>query len=352
MSELRQDIATKRWVIVAQERAKRPHQFVRQMPTQVEPAHRDDCPFCEGNEGKTPPEVFAMRAGSEPNAPGWQVRVVPNKFAALSPAAYLQVRHPDINTTISGFGAHEVVVETPLHNASLSSLPLEQVEQVLFAMLQRLRTLAQDEQIAFVAVFRNHGGSAGTSLAHPHSQLIATPIVPANLREEIEEARRFYDDRVHCVYCYMLEQEMEQRERMVFETERYAVLAPFASRFPFELLILPKNHGSSFIGEAQHQDITPLAEVVSRTLRLLHHAAGDPDYNMVLHNAPLRDSCMDYYHWHIEILPRLTTAAGFELGTGIYITTAIPEETAAYLRDAVRLLSADCLTASHPPRRA
>jgi UDPglucose--hexose-1-phosphate uridylyltransferase len=338
MSELRQDIATKRWVIVSKERAKRPHQFLKQAVIQEEPDHRDDCPFCEGNETLTPPEVYAFRDGSEPNRPGWKVRVVPNKFAALSPAAKWEVKHPEIFTTINGYGSHEVIIETPQHNQTLATLPQEQVELVLQAVLQRMRTLAQDNRIAFVQVFRNHGAAAGTSLVHPHSQLIATPIVPTNVREEIEEARRFYDDRVTCVYCYMLAKEMESSERIVVSTEHYVVLAPFASRFPFELMILPRQHSASFVMEAQGEDIALLADVLRRTLLLLYRAANNPDYNAVLHTAPLRDSCMDYYHWHIEVVPRLTTPAGFELGSGIYITTAIPEETASYLREQAQQL--------------
>jgi UDPglucose--hexose-1-phosphate uridylyltransferase len=338
MSELRQDIATKRWVIVSKERAKRPHQFLKQMVVQEEPDHRDDCPFCEGNEGQTPPEVYALRNGSEPNQPGWKVRVVPNKFAALSTSAKWEVKHPEIFTTINGYGSHEVIIETPQHNQTLATLPQEHVQLVLQALLQRMRTLAQDNRIAFVQVFRNHGAAAGTSLVHPHSQLIATPIVPTNIREEIEEARRFYDDRVTCVYCYMLEKELEREERIVLTTDHYVVLAPFASRFPFELMILPRRHSASFVADARTEDVTFLADVLQRTLLLLYRAANNPDYNAVLHTAPLRDSCMDYYHWHIEIVPRLTTPAGFELGSGIYITTAIPEETADYLREQARQL--------------
>jgi UDPglucose--hexose-1-phosphate uridylyltransferase len=338
MSELRQDIATKRWVIVSKERAKRPHQFLKQMVVQEEPDHRDDCPFCEGNEGQTPPEVYALRNGSEPNQPGWKVRVVPNKFAALSTSAKWEVKHPEIFTTINGYGSHEVIIETPQHNQTLATLPQEHVQLVLQALLQRMRTLAQDNRIAFVQVFRNHGAAAGTSLVHPHSQLIATPIVPTNIREEIEEARRFYDDRVTCVYCYMLEKELEREERIVLTTDHYVVLAPFASRFPFELMILPRRHSASFVADARTEDVTFLADVLRRTLLLLYRAANNPDYNAVLHTAPLRDSCMDYYHWHIEIVPRLTTPAGFELGSGIYITTAIPEETADYLREQARQL--------------
>ena len=340
MSDLRQDITTKRWVIVANERAKRPSDFISKNAQEEILAHRDDCPFCMGNEGKTPPELFAIREGSDPNTPGWKVRVVPNKYGALSPSARLEVINPDIFTSITGFGAHEVIIESPEHNLSLGMQPVNQVQKVLETILQRLRTLAQDPRIRFAAVFRNHGIAAGTSLAHPHSQLIATPITPTNVQEEIEEARRFFDDRVHCVYCYLLKKEHDDGRRIVFETERYTVLCPYASRFPFEMMILPRNHQSSVMEDTRVENIPFLAEVIRKALALLHFTANDPDYNMVLHTAPLRDPCLDYFHWHLEILPRLTTAAGFELGTGIYITTAIPEETAQYLREKLKEMEA------------
>lgn len=333
MSELRQDPATKRWVIVSTERAKRPHDFIRKNASEMEPEHRDDCPFCTGNEHNTPPELYAIRDDTKPDTPGWKVRVIPNRFAALSSSVDLKVEFPDIFTTISGFGAHEVIVETPVHNQSLGMQPLEQVERVIYATGHRLSAMAQDHRINFVAVFRNHGVSAGTSLAHPHSQMIATPIVPTNVREEIEEARRFYDDRVQCVYCYLLKEELAKGERIIFETNEYVVLAPFASRYPFEMMILPKEHSSAFLLDTNGNRLKSLAFVLKSALHLLNVAANNPDYNLVLHNAPIRDRCMDYFHWHIEILPRMTTAAGFELGTGIYITTAIPEQTAEYLRE-------------------
>ncbi len=338
MSELRQDPATKRWVIISTERAKRPHDFIRKSTVETEPEHRDDCPFCTGNEHNTPPELYAIRDGTAPDTPGWKVRVIPNRFAALSSTAMLNVEFPDIFTTISGFGAHEVIVETPVHNQSIGMQPLEQVERVIQATGHRMLALAQDHRIHFVAVFRNHGLSAGTSLAHPHSQMIATPIVPTNVREEIEEARRFYDDRVQCVYCYLLNEELAKGERVIFQTDDYAVLAPFASRYPFEMMILPKEHGASFLNDSNGNRLKSLAFVLKSALHLLNVAANNPDYNLVLHNAPTRDRCMDYFHWHIEILPRMTTAAGFELGTGIYITTAIPEQTAEYLRDSYNKL--------------
>ena len=340
MSELRQDPATKRWVIIASERARRPHQFVATANRAPVPEYDPSCPFCPGNEGKTPPEVYAVRSDGSADSPGWSVRVVPNRFAALSPDTPLEIRRPDICTSIGGYGAHEVIIEAPQHNLTLATMPRAHVEQVVAATLHRLTTLGRNRSFAYVAKFRNHGAAAGTSLVHPHSQIIATPIVPAEVRNEIEEARRFYDDRVHCVYCTIIAEEMEEGRRVVLEAPEYIVITPFASRFPFELMIIPREHASSFL-MGHHQSTAWIAEALHRTVRLLYLAANNPDYNLVIHTTPLRDTCEDYYHWHVEVLPRLTTPAGFELGTGMYITTAVPEETAEYLRDFVPKVDED-----------
>ena len=336
MSEIRQDQATKRWVIMATERAKRPSDLAApERPAAERVEHSPECPFCPGNESKTPPEVLAYReGGGPPNSPGWQVRVVPNHFAALRPEGQVTVDDPYWFTTVSGVGAHEVIIESPRHDANPATMSLEEIVRVLSAAAERFNALQQDRRLSYVAFFRNHGLAAGSSLRHPHTQIIATPIAPTNVRLEIEEARRHYDDRMHCVYCSMIEREREAGQRVVLETDSYLVLEPFASRWPFETWIVPKTHASAFM-VADLSDIAPLADVLRAILNALHRGLGDPAYNLVLHEAPLRDSCEDYYHWHIEILPRLSTAAGFELGTGIWINTVLPEDSAAYLREAV-----------------
>ena len=331
MSEIRQDQATKRWVIMATERAKRPHELAGQQPTaEKQPEHSATCPFCPGNESMTPPELY-RDDGGPPNSPGWQVRVVPNRFAALSPQGEVAIREPYWFTKVTGVGAHEVIIESPMHNANPATLEVEQVTRVLIAAGERFNQLQQDHRLNYIAFFRNNGFAAGSSLTHPHTQIIATPITPTNIRLEIEEARRHYDDRMHCVYCETIEKERDAGARVVLETEEFFVFEPFASRWPFETWIVPKRHASTLIPGGPDQ-VRPLAVALQTTLGALYRALGDPAYNLVLHEAPLRDSCEDYWHWHIEILPRLSTAAGFELGTGIWINTILPEEAAAYLR--------------------
>jgi UDPglucose--hexose-1-phosphate uridylyltransferase len=331
MSEIRQDQATKRWVIMATERAKRPRDLMGQRASgEAQPEFSPDCPFCPGNESMTPPELYRDNGGPA-NAPGWQVRVVPNRFAALSPEGEVAIREPYWFTNVTGVGAHEVIIETPLHNASPATLDVDQMARVLVAAGERFNHLQQDRRLNYIAFFRNAGFAAGSSLTHPHTQIIATPITPTNIRFEIEEARRHYDDRMHCVYCETIEKEHQAGVRVVLETEAFLVFEPFASRWPFETWIVPKRHASVLIPGGSDQ-VRPLAIALHTALSALHRGLGDPAYNLVLHEAPLRDSCEDYWHWHIEILPRLSTAAGFELGTGIWINSMLPEQAAEYLR--------------------
>lgn len=336
MSEIRQDQATKRWVIMATERAKRPRDLIA--PATMEtpaPEYLDTCPFCPGNEHMTPPPLYVLEGETGGNA-NWRVRVVPNKFAALSPGDEVIVQDPDWFTKVNGIGAHEVIIESPKHHANPATMTISQVTDALVAAGYRFRALQQDRRLSYTAFFRNHKLAAGSSLTHPHTQLIATPVAPTNVRLEIEEARRHFDDRMHCVYCELIEREREAGHRVVFETDDYFVFQPFASRWPFETWILPKRH-APMLGAHQPSDLRPLAMALRGILGALYHGLGDPAYNLVLHEAPLRDSCEDYWHWHIEILPRLSTAAGFELGTGIWINTMLPEAAAEHLRGFVSL---------------
>lgn len=336
MSEIRQDEATKRWVVVATERAKRPRDLAAAQPQPAERRERSaDCPFCPGNERMTPPEVLAYREeDGEADSPGWRIRVVPNAFPALSPAGEVEVHNPYWFTWLTGVGCHEVIVETPLHDAGPDDIGADGVARVLEAAAARFDALRRDARLSYIAFFRNHGRAAGSSLTHPHTQIIATPIAPTNVREEIEEARRYYDDRMSCVYCETIRQEAKAGDRVVLDTDDFLVFEPFASRWPFETWIMPREH-APVLGGADPSRLGSLAYALQATLKGLYDALGDPAYNLVLHEAPLRDSCEDYYHWHIEILPRLATAAGFELGTGIWINSVLPEQAAAYLRDFV-----------------
>ena len=333
MPELRQDPATKQWVIMAKERAKRPHDFVKPSAPLILPARKADCPFCPGNEHMTPPETMAYRKGGSANGPGWWVRAVPNKFAALVPHGSLSRTEEDgLFRKMDGVGQHEVIIESPEHNQCIALMEEKQVEEILLAYRERYLALREDPRFKLIIIFKNHGLSAGTSIEHPHSQLVATPIVPLNIRYRFEKAASHFDDDGTCVYCDILREGLRIPTRLILQTRRFVVFHPFASRAPFETWILPKDHQATF-SSISMDEAKEFARVLKTVLFKLYRGLNNPAYNYIIHTAPIKDEHEDYFHWHLQILPRLVTPAGFELGTGIFINTALPEETAAFLRD-------------------
>jgi UDPglucose--hexose-1-phosphate uridylyltransferase len=233
---------------------------------------------------------------------------------------------------MDGVGVHEVVIGSPIHNQLFPLLEDKKVEEVILAYRERYLALKQDERIKLIIIFKNHGKGAGTSLEHTHSQIVGTAIVPSNIRKKLEEAARYYDDHGCCVYCDLIEEELSLGKRIVMDTEKFVVLHPFASRLPFETWIVPKRHGASF-GSIGIDDAKAFGKVLKETLYRLYNKLNDPDYNYVIHTAPIKDENEDYYHWHLQIIPRLTTPAGFEMGSGIFINVAYPEDTARFLRE-------------------
>jgi UDPglucose--hexose-1-phosphate uridylyltransferase len=328
MSELRQDPTTFDWVIIAKERAKRPHEFKRKGMTKHSlPSFSENCPFCPGNEGRTPGTEVVY--GSEDK---WRIRVIPNKFAALTPSGDTKREEWKSFRKSHGYGKHEIVIETPLHNESIAFMPDEHVEELIRAYRDRYMALKQDPAIKIIIIFKNHGESAGTSLEHPHTQIVASPVVPPFIRRRNEIATQHFDNTGHCLYCDILYDEVESSERIVKESTFFVALHPYASHYPFETWIMPKVHSSSF-GKIVDIEIKELAGILKEVLLKLYVSLDNPDYNLIIHTAPVDDEHKTYYLWHIQIIPRLTLAAGFELGSGIYINTALPEETAAYMRD-------------------
>ncbi|MCC9076003.1 galactose-1-phosphate uridylyltransferase [Litorilinea aerophila] len=331
MSEFRQDPTTREWVLLAPERAKRPEDFPQhQRP--MAPAWDPDCPFCPGNEQRTPEEE-TFRIGTHA---GWQVRVVTNKYPALTPTGSLTRRHQGaLFTRMDGVGIHEVSIETPDHARPLAEMEAVEVENVLVAYRTRYNALRHDPRLKIILIFRNQGKGAGTSLAHPHSQLIATPLVPPPIRRKHDVARAYYDDTGRCIYCDLREAEIAAGERLVFQSEHFTVLQPFAPQAPYETWILPNRHVAAF-GDVADEELSDLAVVLRDTLRALTAQLQGLDFNYVIQTAPVGEAHLNYYLWHVQIVPRLTTPAGFELGSGISISTALPEETARLLRAQVR----------------
>ena len=292
------------------------------------------CPLCEGNEDRTPPEIVAFRDnGTPPNSPGWALRVVPNKFPALRIEGELNREGEGIYDKMNGIGAHEVVIETPRHEETLVTLPLKNVENILLAYRERIIDLRRDLRLRYVLVFKNHGVAAGASLEHSHSQIIALPIVPRRVSEEIEGAKTYFDYKDRCVFCDIIRQELQQKRRIITENKSFLSIAPFASRFPFETWILPKTHHPSFEHMAFSQ-YEQAAQILSDTLQRMNRVLADPPYNYIIHTSSFPQVDAEHYHWHFEIMPKLTKVAGFEWGTGFYINPTPPEEAAEYMREA------------------
>ncbi len=331
MPELRKDPITSRWVIISTERGKRPSDFF------PEPERKKGgfCPFCPGNEDKTPPEVLVYRNdGGRPNSPGWNLRVVPNKFPALQIEGEINRQGDGVYDKMNGIGAHEVVIESPNHEDTLANVPENKVEDVLWAFRDRILDLKKDPRFRYILVFKNHGEAAGASLEHSHSQLIATPIIPKRVREEVDGSKEYYDYKERCVYCDIVRQELSTSAgRLICENQGFIAIAPFASRFPFETWILPKNH-DPFFEDAHKHEYVNLSRILKETLMRMDKVLAGPAYNLILHNSPLREGDSSTYHWHLELMPKLTRVAGFEWGSGFYINPTPPEEAAQFMREA------------------
>ena len=325
MPELRRDPIAGRWVIIATERARRPIDF---RPEGVTGRGRDGCPFCPGVEDLTPPEV--LRLGDH-RSDGWTLRVVPNKFPALHGDEDLQAHGDGIYDRMNGVGVHEVIIETPDHGASLGRLPVAAVADVLLAYRERLLALRKDPRLEYVLIFKNHGAAAGASLEHPHSQLLGMPIVPELVQEELKGAMRYYRLKERCAWCDIVRQERRDGARLVLAEEGFIAVAPFAPRVPFETWILPTTHQATF-ESTEPERIEALARLLRELMARFEHVLRDPPYNFVLHTAPLRAAEGEPFHWHLELMPKLTRVAGFEWGTGFFINPTPPEEAARFPR--------------------
>lgn len=337
MAELRKDPVTGRWVIISTARGKRPSDFP---PDIKENKGKENCPFCPGNEALTPPEIFALRPpGSEKDKPGWRIRVVPNKYPALGIDSPLSKKGLGIYDQMSGFGAHEVIVESTDHEKTIEDLSIDEICEVISVSQDRIQDLHRDVRFRYVLLFKNEGPQAGASLSHPHSQLIATPITPKRVKEELAGSESYYKQKERCVFCDMTAYEKEEGVRLVYENEHFITYCPFASRFPFEMCLLPKHHELNFHESRTHGKA--LAQCLKATMEKLDKVLNHPQYNYVFHTAPNLVARRGYwqtihedYHWHLEIIPRLTKVAGFEWGTGFYINPTSPEDAAKYLREA------------------
>ncbi len=330
MPELRKDPILGRWVIISTERLKRPSDFNEKKAEKTEAGF---CPFDYGNEDKTPPEILAIRKdGSHPNKPGWTLRVVPNKFPALQIEGDLNREGNGMYDRMNGIGAHEVIIETQEHNLLMSSFPVPVMKDVLWTYRERIKDLRRDRRFKYVLIFKNHGEAAGASLEHTHSQLIALPVIPIAVEEELSGSKDYYDYKERCIFCDMIRQEIAEKERLVTQNTDFIAFEPYASRFPFETWILPRRHFSHY--EATSDDLLEtLANIFLEVIGKLDRALDHPPFNFMLHTTPFTTDQIDHYHWHFEIIPILTKVAGFEWGTGFFINPTPPESAAGYLRE-------------------
>lgn len=333
MPELRHDPVQKRWVIIATERANRPQDFIVSSRTE----NGEDCPFCPGNEEFTPPDL--CRVGG--SGAGWKARCIPNKYPALRVEGELERAAAGQYDRMNGIGAHEVIIETPDHHSDLPELSIDDLASVLGIYRDRILDLSRDIRFKYILIFRNHGAPAGASLSHPHSQLIATPVTPRTVAIELESARQHYMVKERCIFCDIIAQEMQEHRRIVTLDQDYVTWCPYASRLPFEMTMAPRRHNHDFAAMG-NDDMVRLARHLRGVMRRMKSGLEDPPYNLMLHTCPayhLENSRSGYWstirmdwHWHIEILPKLSRTAGFEWGTGFYINPTPPEDAAEFLR--------------------
>jgi UDPglucose--hexose-1-phosphate uridylyltransferase len=334
MPQLRKNPVTGEWVIIATERSRRPSDFKSSEDLHNRPAFSPNCPFCPGNELMTPGEIESYRAPStRPNDPGWSVRVVPNKFPALMVEGELDRAGQGMYDMMNGIGAHEVIIECPEHDLNPATMSLPQVEEMLMSYKARCIDLTLDRRFKYINIFRNHGRVAGASLEHPHSQLIALPMVPQNVQLQVDGCARYYDYHERCVFCDMVRQEIKFGQCLVSMNDDFVAFCPFAAKYPFEVWIVPRQHVRSFADETASR-LKAFGALMQDVLQRLGYCLNFPAYNYTLLTAPINQERERDFHWHLAIMPRLTVSAGFEMGSGVHINVTAPEDAARHLRNA------------------
>jgi UDPglucose--hexose-1-phosphate uridylyltransferase len=327
--ELRQNLVTRQWVIISPQRANRPHDFEKkENKKETLPRYSPKCPFCRGNE-KWEGSAEVLRIGDKKN---WRVRVIPNKYPVLLKEGVREWQVSGIKRKMTGIGIHEVIIESPWHNLSPALFSQQQIIYILQAYKKRFREIAQDKRLEQIIIFKNHGEAAGTSLIHPHSQLVATPIVPYQIRFRYEEAERYFDNTGRCVFCQILAEELSAGERIITQNKHFVSFVPYAALSPYHIWIFPKVHACSF-QNITLSEIKDLASILKDILARLYFGLDNPAYNYIIRSSPLDISQSDCFHWYISIVARVTKSAGFELGSGMFVNPLPPEESAKFLRN-------------------
>lgn len=329
MSEIRYNAITGDWVIIAVERAKRPMNFTGAVSPAIIPSYVESCPFCRGNEKVSPDEEFRI-SDDDGN---WRIRTVRNKFSALD----LNGEPMDLDQsrkTVNGVGRHEVIIESPLHNRFMPLHTPREISDLFSVYLNRFINFYADPRVKHVILYKNHGPEAGTSLEHPHSQIVGTPVIPGQVIQRLALAEKAMQETGTCLYCKTMAEEISEQKRLVGETEHFVAFIPFASLSPYHVWIFPKKHSACFstISPAAMADLgSLLVNILGKLYTLLHN----PSFNFVIRSLSPREADLPYFHWYLAIVPRLSKAAGFELGTGIYINSSVPEHSAETLRESI-----------------
>jgi UDPglucose--hexose-1-phosphate uridylyltransferase len=333
MAEFRRDLISGKWVIIATERAKRPEDFTNEKRVETKP-DSGPCIFCPGQEGSTPGELLAYGdKDRSPNSSGWKVRVFPNKFPALQPGSKFAITNREIYKVAEAVGFHEIIVSAD-HNKPPALMTDSELEMVLRAYQERFLVYCANDLIKYVLIIYNHGPEAGASIQHPHSQLFAIPIISNDLQLELDNTSKFFGQRGICPFCKIIENEVgpARGRRVIFQNDSFIALAPFAARSPFEVWILPRRH-NPFFQIVDYQERLQLSECLRVVLKKFYQGLNNPPFNYYIQSAPCDGGDYNYYHWHLEILPRLTKHAGFEYGTGTIINVVDPDQAAAFLRE-------------------
>jgi len=333
MPEFRKDPITRRWVIFSTERSKRPSDYGK--VTQIK--EENDCPFCEGNEAMTPPEIFAIRNGTEADGPGWKVRLIPDKFSIFEKNEELTKKAHGIYDKMSATGVHELIIETPNHMGSIHNLSYEEIETFLKVTKMRFNDLKNDYRIQYILFVKNYGSEAGAkfSHSHSHSHILGLPVIPKRVKEEIDGAKDYYDFRERCIFCDIIFEELSDDIRVIMNNEEFVALSAYAGRFPYETHIYPKKHIASFENTPDYM-MKELSVILKDTIKSLYDTLGNPAYNVVLHTSPVNQIMPVLYHWHIEIMPRINKVAGFEWGSGFYINSVLPEDAAEAMKEQLK----------------
>ncbi len=337
MSELRRDPVSGNWVVIAPDQ----EAGVILVPSPRITTPRELCPLCPGMECQTNHEILVYRPqpGASQSGGEWLLRVIPNRLPILRTEVPLEREGLGMFDRISGVGAHEIIVDSPLHDQVLHEFSLDQIRLMLTAWRERLNDLRRDTRLRYISVFRNQGRRAGARMSHPHSQIIATPTIPQSVRNELAGAREYFEYKERCVFCDLIDQESEEKVRLVVQNRGFLALCPFASKNPFEVWIVPRIHAHHY-GTVSSDEIADLAEILRSVAGTLAVSLADPDVNVILKSAPTPHvhrtkwvTLEEDYHWHVEIIPRIARPTGYEWATGMFVNPTAPEAAAAYLRE-------------------